>query len=107
MKSTSKYDNTSYGYIGLEDTPKSLQATEDDKPMLGYALFDIKRLTKSNSFIILDESFYIAKKDINGKPCNTYQVYRVEDKRHICSSALDKEETINYVKRMYFELDNV
>lgn len=102
MKSTSsKYSHCTYGYIGISVDSDSLEAIEEvqvDK----YALFDIKRLTKANSFMILDEVFYIAKKDYAGKASpRLYHVYRVSDKRYICPSTKSKEETIAMVIKKY------
>ena len=101
MKSTSKYEGTTYGMIGISVDSDSLEAIEEvqtDK----YALFDIKRLTKANSFMILDEVFYIAKKDPSGKPSpRLYHVYRMSDKMYVCPSTKSKEETIAMVIKKY------
>jgi len=104
MSLTSKYEDTEFGWIGTRVDSSSLEATKEvqlDK----YALFDIKRLTKANSFLILDETFYIAKKTPDGKASKIYHVYRVSDKRYVTPSPHDKEETIKLVKRKYFELE--
>lgn len=84
--------------IGIKPKQNKLEDNFKDsctRPL--YAVFDIKRLTKANSFIILDEVFYIAKKLYNGKPSSIYHVYRVSDKRYVCPSTLDKEKTIEMV----------
>ena len=91
-------------YRTISHKPESIK---DDEPMSDYGRFEIKRLTKANSFMILDEQFYIAKKDCDGKSSRLYHVYRVFDMRHICPSTLDKDETIRMVTRKYFELDSL
>ena len=103
---SSQYDTLdTKSKIGLSVDSDSLEATKEVQPNEWYAEFDIKRLTKATSFIILDETFYIAKKDYLGKASKIYHVYRVSDKRYITPSLLDKEETIKLVKRKYIELD--
>ena len=102
---TSKYENTSYGHIGIRVSSDSLEATESVEGIPKYAEFEIKRLTKANSFLIVDEMFYIAKKSPDGKASRIHHVYRVDDKRYITPSPRTKEETIEYVKRKYIELD--
>ena len=103
MNSTSKYWNTSYGAIGINPIALEPTANDNDKRMQMYAKFDIKRLTKANSFLIMDEVFYIAKKDCNGKASKIYFVYRVSDKRLIAAVPKSKEDTINLIKRKYYE----
>ena len=101
MNSTSKYKDTIYGHIGISVNSDSLEATKEVKPNEWYAEFTVARLTKANSFIVLDEIFYIAKKQPSGKACRIYHVYRVSDMRYVCPSVLDKEETVKMVKRKY------
>ena len=103
---TSKYKNTTYGHIGIRVNSDSLEATEGTKGIPKYAEFEIKRLTKANSFLIVDEMFYIAKKRPDGKACSIHHVYRVSDKRYVTPSPHTKEETIELVKRKYIELDS-
>ena len=52
--------------------------------------------------MILDEVFYIVKKDYLGKSSRLYHVYRVEDKR-LVTLGVDKESTIKLVKDRYHE----
>jgi len=90
--------------IGIKPKLPKLEDNYQDsciRPL--YAIFDIKRLTKANSFNVLDEVFYIAKKSFDGKPSKIYHVYRVSDKRYICPSVLSKEETIDMVINKYIE----
>jgi len=100
-----KYKDTTYGHIGISVNSDSLEATKEVKPNEWYAEFEIKRLTKANSFIVLDEIFYIAKKQPSGKACRIYHVYRVSDMRYVTPSLHSKEETIKLVKRKYFALE--
>ena len=100
-----KYDNTSFGYIGIEPIIESHEDTKEDECIPKYASFDIKRLTTANSFVVIDEQFYIAKKLPDCKASKIYHVYRVSDKRYVCPSVHDKEETIKLVQRKYLELD--
>ena len=97
------YENTSHGWIGLEPISESLQDTKVVEGNVWYAEFEIKRLTKANSFLVLDEVFYIAKKDYTGKATKIHHVYRVSDKRYVTPSTKSKEETIEMVRRKYFE----
>ena len=97
-----KYDDTQYGSIGVKPISQSLEATKDviaDR----YATFDIKRLTKANSFTVLGEVFHIGKKDPDGKATSIYHVARVADKRYVCPSTKSKEDTIKMVQRKYIE----
>jgi len=89
--------------VGLRDKVILEDNIEDSCIRPIYAIFDIKRLTKANSFTVLDDVFYIAKKLFNGKPSKIYHVYRVIDKRYVCPSTLDKEETIKMVMNKYIE----
>ena len=68
-----------------------------------YLSEPIKKLTKANSFMILDEVFYIVKKDYTGKASKIYHVYRVSDMRLVCPSVLDKEDTIKMVMDKYID----
>jgi len=88
------------GKIGIRPPSDSLEATEE-VITTKYALFDIKRLTKATSFLAGDEVMYIVKKDCVGKASVLYHVYRVSDKRYVCPSALNKEDTIRMVQRKY------
>jgi len=99
--SQDKYGMTEFGMIGISVSSDSLEAPKEVEPNEWYAEFEIKRLTRSNSFIIIDETFYIAKKDYKGKASKIYHVYRVSDLRYICPSVLSKEETIEMVKMKY------
>jgi len=92
--------------IGMKNIPTPLKNNYKDssvRPL--YGVFDIKRLTKANSFMILDEVFYIAKKSFDGKASKLFHVYRVSDKRYVCPSVLSKEETIEMVMNKYIELE--
>ena len=62
-----------------------------------------KRLTKANSFMVLDEVMYIVKKEPTGKASVLYHTYRVSDLRYVCPSTLSKEDTIKMVRRKYNE----
>jgi len=90
--------------IGISVDSDSLEAPEVDN-LSKYTTHDIKRLTKANSFLIIDEVFHIGKKEPNGKASMLYHVTRMRDKRYVCPSVLSKEDTIEMVKRKYFELD--
>ena len=68
-----------------------------------YLTEPIKKLTKANSFTVLDEVFYIVKKDYTGKASKLYHVYRVSDTRLVCPSVLDKEDTIKMVMDKYID----
>ena len=93
---------TSYGMIGVE-SPTETPDSNNDKVDDVFATFEIKRLTKANSFIVIDETFYIAKKLPDGKPASTYLVYRISDMRLIASSSKPKDETISIVQRKYYQ----
>jgi len=97
------YSQTEFGMIGIRVNSDSLKATKEVK-VYDYATFDIKRLTRANSFIIIDETFYIAKKACDGKASRLYHIYRVSDKRHITAIPKSKEESIEIVKRKYCEM---
>ena len=99
-----KYKDTTYGHIGISVNSDSLEATKEVSSMPKYGLFPLKQLSKVNSFIVVDEIFYIGKISPSGKEVVTYNVYRTSDMRHIASSAHSKEETIKLVKRKYFAL---
>lgn len=86
--------------IGISVDSDSLEGTFVDKTDK-YLNEAPKRLTKANSFMILDEVFYIAKKDYSGKSSRLFHVYRVSDRRLVCPSTLDKEETIAMVRDKY------
>ena len=68
-----------------------------------YLSEPIKKLTKANSFMILDEVFYIVKKDYTGKASRLYHVYRASDRRLVCPSVLDKEGTIKMVMEKWID----
>ena len=68
-----------------------------------YLTEPIKKLTKANSFTVLDEVFYIVKKDYTGKASRLYHVYRASDRRLVCPSVLDKEDTIKMVMDKYID----
>ena len=90
--------------VGLSvdsDSLDSIVVVQGDK----YLTEPIKRLTKANSFMILDEVFYIAKKDYLGKASRLYHVYRASDRRLVCPSVLDKEDTIKMVMEKWIELE--
>lgn len=91
--------------IGISVDSDSLEDTKDVKAKT-YASFEIKRLTKANSFIIIDEVFYLAKKNPLGKASSIYFVYRMEDMRLVTASPHDKEKTIELVKEKYNEVSN-
>ena len=87
--------------IGIKPIYEPTEELKDSKPIPYYSL-PIKRLTKASSFMILDEVFYIVKKDYLGKSSRLYHVYRVEDKR-LVTLGVDKESTIKLVKDRYHE----
>jgi len=89
--------------IGIRVDSDSLEDTKEVSLDKVYGLFEIKRLTKATSFMVMDEVFYIGKKNPNGKASKIYHVYRVSDKRYVCPSVLDKEETIRLVQRKYVD----
>ena len=84
--------------VGIKPT---LEATEATDTTQAYAEFEIKRLTRSSSFMAHGETFYIGKKNPQGKATKIYHVYRVSDKKYVCPSVLEKEETIMYVMSKY------
>ena len=90
------------GKIGIRVPSDSLEAPEE-VCLMKYAEFDIKRLTKTTSFLAGDETMYIVKKDYKGKASVLFHVYRVSDKRYVCPSALSKEDTIKMVQRKYVD----
>jgi len=92
-------DNSRIGISVDSDSLDSKVIVQVDK----YLTEPIKRLTKANSFIVLDEVFYIVKKDYAGKASKIYHVYRVSDMRLVCPSVLDKEDTIKMVMNKYID----
>lgn len=58
---------------------------------------DIKRVTKSNSFIAGGRVIYIAKKKPDGKASKSYQAYD-KDTKILLSSHWDKELLIKYLQ---------
>ena len=87
--------------IGISVDSDSLEAPEVDN-LSKYTTHDIKRLTKANSFLIIDEVFHISKKAPDSKQDKyLYHVTRVSDMRYICPSALNKEDTIRMVTSKY------
>jgi len=99
----SKYKDCTYAHIGLSVDSDSLEDTKEVIPMSEYAEFDFPQLSKANSFLLIEEQFYIGKKQPSGKKGNIYYVYRVSDKRYICPSVLSKEDTIKMVTNIYME----
>ena len=93
--------------IGLDPIVKPLVDNYIDSSILPiYAQFEVKRITKANSFMVLDEVFYIAKKKPDGKADSVlYHVYRMSDMRYVCPSYRDKASTIEMVQRKYHEYD--
>ena len=88
--------------IGISVDSDSLDSTaivQVDK----YLTEPIKKLTKANSFTVLDEVFYIVKKDYTGKASRLYHVYRASDRRLVCPSVLDKEGTIKMVMEKWID----
>ena len=98
-----KPKHSEFGMVGMSVKSDSLEDVKEVKGNEWYAEFAIKRLTKSNSFLILDEVFYIAKKTCDGKASRMYHVYRVSDLRYITSSPHTKEKTIEIVQRKYVD----
>lgn len=92
-------------YIGIDlkpiEVPRRHEVISEDK----YTTFEIKRLTKANSFTVCGEVYHIGKKTPDGKASSIYHVTRVSDMRYVCPSTLDKDETIKMVQRKIFELD--
>jgi len=105
MNLTSRVKLSQKSLIGLSVDSDGLLDTKDTRGNEWYAEFEMKRLTKVNSFLIVDEVFYIAKKDCHGKASRIYHVYRVSDKRYVTPSVHSKEDTIKIVKRKYVALD--
>lgn len=87
--------------IGISVDSDSLDSNNIDEAMPKYASFKMPRLSKVNSFLIIDEQFHITKMDHTGKKGIIYHVYRVSDGRYVCPSTLDKEATMNMVRRKY------
>ena len=89
--------------IGISVDSDSLEAPET---LNGYKYLSepIKKLTKANSFSILDEIFYIVKKDFKGKANRHYHVYRMSDMMLIVAPPLSKEDTIKLVMERYIEM---
>ncbi len=92
-------DNSRIGISVDSDSLEELEMVQVDK----YLSEPIKRLTKANSFTVLDEVFYIVKKDYTGKASKIYHVYRVSDMRLVCPSVLDKEDTVKMVIDKYID----
>lgn len=104
MFTQSKYSSTEFGHIGISVSSDSLEETKEVQGDV-YATFEVKRLTKASSFIIIDEVFYIAKKKPDGKASSIYFVYRVSDMRLVVASPHSKEKTIELVREKYYERD--
>ena len=65
-----------------------------------------KKLTKANSFMILDEVMIIRKKDYLGRSSKIFHIFRVSDGRLVTSVPLaDKDEVIKLVTRKYFDME--
>lgn len=103
MNSTSKYKDTQYGMIGIVESIPIVEAEVviSDK----YSEFEIKRLTKANSFTVCGEVLHIGKKNPEGKASKTYHITRVSDNRYVCQGSRDKDKTIEMVQRKWIELD--
>ncbi len=101
------YSQTEYGWIGISVDSDSLEDTKEVQPSEWYAEWNIPRLSKVNSFLILDEIFHITKTDHKGMKKTICFVYRVSDKRLVTASPHSKEDTIEMVKRKYIEQNTI
>jgi len=59
---------------------------------------DIKKLTKSNSYMVDNLIFYIVKKDIYQKPIPFYAAYEYKSK-YLVNFSKDKNKLINWLER--------
>ena len=79
-------------------------STSNDNSSVEYFIDELpKKLSKANSFMIIDEVFIIRKKDYQGKATKIYHVFRHSDGRLVCSVPLDdKDEVVKLVTRKIF-----
>ncbi len=81
--------------VATEDSNVNPEYFIDEKP---------NKLTRANSFMILDEVFIIRKKDYQGKASRLYHIFRQSDGRLVTSVPMtDKDKVISLVTRKYIE----
>jgi len=89
------------GKIGIKPPDLPIEV----KPVTEFYMDEIpKKLTKANSFLILDEVFVISRKDYNGRSKKVYFIYRASDGRLMCAIPLDdKNECIKLATKKYLD----
>ena len=92
------------GKIGIKPPDLPIEV----KPVTEFYMDELpKKLTKANSFLILDEVFVIRKKDYQNKASKIYHIFRVSDKRLVTSVPLkDKDEVIKLVTERYINYEH-